>query len=82
MPEVISLDELNAHLLACCRKDLQLPGAKPQHEQLRATLLNEERIAMLALPETAFEACELIDTQIDKRSLVTVKTNCYSAPVR
>ena len=81
-PEVTSLDELNAHLLACCRKDLELPGAKPQHEQLRSALLEEERAAMLPLPDKAFEACEVIDTQIDKRSLVTVKTNCYSAPVR
>lgn len=75
------MDELNKHLLACCQRDLELSGAKPQHEYLHATLLDEECAAMLAFPDKAFEACEVIDTQVDKRSLVTVKANCYSVPV-
>jgi transposase len=82
LPEVSSLTELNEHLRACCQKDLQLPGAKPHRERRRGELLDEERRTFLPLPSTAFEACELIDTVIDKRSLVNVKTNGYSAPTR
>jgi len=82
LPEVASLAELNEHLLASCRKDLRLPGPKPYPDRRRDELLTEERRGFLPLPPTAFEACELIDTEIDKRSLVTVRTNCYSAPTR
>jgi transposase len=84
LPEVSSLAELNEHLLMSCVKDLQLPGPKPHQDRRRDELLAEERRTFLPLPApgAAFEACELIDTVIDKRSLVTVKTNCYSAPTR
>jgi len=82
LPEVSSLAELNDHLQACCQKDLQLPGPKPHQEQQRGELLAEERRTFIPLPPTAFEACEWINMAIDKRSLVTVKTNCYSAPTR
>ncbi len=82
LPEVSSLAELNEHLLTCCRKDLELPGARPYQDQCRSTLLEEDRRGLLALPATVFEACERIDTTIDKRSLVTVATNSYSAPTR
>jgi hypothetical protein len=37
---------------------------------------------MVPLPVAAFAACRQIATTIDKRSLVTVDGNCYSAPVR
>ncbi len=85
LPEVTSLDELNEHLLTCCRKDLQLPGAKPHQDRPRSELLEEDRRGMITLQPpgaTVFEACGLIDTVIDKRSLVTVATNSYSAPTR
>ena len=82
LPEVTSLAELNEHLLASCRKDLQLPGPKPHQDRRRDQLLEDERRGLLDLPPVTFEACELIDTVIDKRSLVTVKTNGYSAPTR
>lgn len=82
LPEVTSLAELNEHLLASCRKDLQLPGPKPHQARRRNELLEDERRGLLDLPPAAFEACETIDTVIDKRSLVTVKTNGYSAPTR
>ena len=82
LPEVSSLTELNQHLAAWCQKDLQLAGPMPLGEHSRSELLEEDRRAMLALPPQAFEACQLIDTTIDKRSLVTVQTNCYSAPTR
>ncbi len=82
LPEVTSLGELNEHLLACCLKDLNLPGARPHQDRLRSALLEEDRRGLLELQATAFEACEPIDTTIDKRSLVTVATNSYSAPTR
>jgi len=85
LPEVTSLGELNDHLLACCRKDLELPGVRPYQDQRRSALLEEDRRGFLVLPTpevAAFEACERIDTTIDKRSLVTVATNSYSAPTR
>ncbi len=82
LPEVTSLDELNEHLLACCRKDLGLPGARPHQDRFRSTLLEEDRRGLYELQPTAFEACGLVDTVIDKRSLVTVATNSYSAPTR
>lgn len=82
LPEVSSLDELNDHLLACCRKDLRLAGAKPHGDRTREQLLGEERRCLRALPDQPFHACQRIDTTIDKRSLVTVDTNHYSAPVR
>ena len=82
LPEVTSLAELNEHLLTCCRKDLELPGARPHQDQLRSVLLEEDRRRFIELGAPAFEACEPIDTTIDKRSLVTVATNSYSAPTR
>ena len=86
LPEVTSLSELNEHLLACCRKDLQLPAltipGAGTPGATRGDLLNEERPCFIALEPTRFEACEVIRTDIDKRSLVTVQTNRYSAPVR
>lgn len=82
LPEVTSLAELNEHLLTSCAKDLQLPGPKPYQDRRRDTLLDEERRSFLPLPPAPFEACERIDTMIDKRSLVTVKLNCYSAPTQ
>jgi transposase len=85
LPEVTSLGELNEHLLACCRKDLNLPGARPHQNRLRSELLEEDRRGLYELQPpgaTAFEACGLIDAVIDKRSLVTVATNSYSAPTR
>jgi len=86
LPEVTSLSELNEHLLTCCRKDLQLPARRIPGAGIpgatRSDLLNEEQPCFLALEPTRFEACETIRTDIDKRSLVTVQTNRYSAPVR
>jgi transposase len=82
LPAVSSLDELNEHLLAWCHRDLQRLGPKPCQDRRRSELFEEERRSLLDLPPIAFEACELIDTTVDKRSLVTVKTNCYSAPTR
>jgi len=82
LPEVSSLAELNDHLLLSCQRDLKLAGAKPHSDRTREQLLEEERQCLRSLEGPAYEACQRIDTTIDKRSLVTVDTNSYSAPVR
>ena len=82
LPEVTNLGELGPRLLAACQQDLELPAPKPQQGRSRRQLLDEERSALLPLPGVAFPACRQISTTIDKRSLVTVESNSYSAPVR
>ena len=82
LAEVSSLAELNEHLLTGCRGDLKLAGPRPHGERTREQLLEDDRRCLRALQGPPFEACERISTTIDKRSLVTVDTNCYSAPVR
>jgi len=79
---VASLGELNDHLLAGCRRDLELPGADPHRDRTREQLLDEERRCLRDLPDPPFEACRWISTRIDKHALVTVDTHHYSAPVR
>jgi len=82
LPEVTSLAELNDHLLACCKKDLTLSGPSPHQDRSREELFKEEQRCFIPPQPTPFEACEKIDTHIDKRSLVTVATNRYSVPTR
>jgi transposase len=82
LPEITSLGELGPRLLADCQRDLELPAPKPHQARTRRQLLDEERPALLPLPAAAFPACRQISTTIDKRSLVTVESNSYSAPVR
>jgi hypothetical protein len=68
---------------------LQLPAINAnaqsdasKRDSTRADQLAQEQQRFLPLPHKPFEACETTHTDIDKRSLVTVATNCYSAPVR
>lgn len=82
LPEVSSLIELNEHLRVSCQHDLQMTGPRPHADRTREQLLEEDRRGLRALAGPSFEACQRIDTTIDKRSLVTVDTNAYSAPVR
>jgi len=82
IPEVSGLVDLNAHLLLCCEQDLERTGPRPHQDRTQGQLLEEERRCLLPLPERPFEACQRISTVIDKRSLVTIQTNSYSAPVR
>jgi hypothetical protein len=81
-PAVSALAELGPQLLAACQQDLELPGPKPHQERSRRALLEDERRRFLPLPVAAFAACRQLATTIDKRSLVTVDGNGYSAPVR
>ncbi len=82
LTEVSSLTELNEHLLISCQRDLKMTGPKAHTDRTREQLLEEERLCLREIHGQPYEACQRIDTTIDKRSLVTVDTNAYSAPVR
>lgn len=79
VPQVQSLAELNARLVACCRQDLQrkLRGKTAT----KGVLLEEDRAAFRALPASAFEACRKLSTTSTSTSLVRFMTNDYSVPV-
>jgi len=79
VPEVKDLDELNAHLLACCRSDLNR-RLRGEH-QLKRELLNEEQASLLSLPEVPFDACRATSSSADSESLVRFDGNDYSVPV-
>jgi hypothetical protein len=80
VPQVRSLDELNARLEESCREDLKrrLRGqGKPKEE-----LLVEELEVMRSLPTAPFEACRMRATRASNLSLVRFEGNDYSVPVR
>ena len=80
VPQVRSLDELNARLEESCREDLKrrLRG----HGQIKEALLAEELGVMQEVPEVAFEACRVQTTRASNLSLVRFSGNDYSVPVR
>jgi transposase len=80
VPQVRSLEELNARLEDSCREDLKrrLRG----QERSKEALLAEEVAMMRAMPSVAFEACKVESTRANKLSLVRFNCNDYSVPVR
>ncbi len=82
VPAIGHLSELGPLLLAGCQKDLELPGPRPHQDKTRRELLAEEKRGFRPLQEKPFEACTRRSTFVDKRSLIQVDTNSYSAPVR
>jgi transposase len=80
VPQVHSLEELNAYLLTRCQEDLSrhLRGQKAPKRQL----LEEERSAFLPLSEVPFDACRKVSTAANTLSLVRFDSNDYSVPVR
>jgi transposase len=80
VPQVNSLEELNATLETACREDLkrQLRGKA----QRKAALLSEDRLPMLELPDAPFDACRILCTRANSLSLVRFDNNDYSVPVR
>lgn len=80
VPQVRSLDELNARLEQSCRDDLKrrLRG----QGQRKAELLIEDVAAMRQLPCVAFEASRVQATRASNLSLVRFDCNDYSVPVR
>lgn len=80
VPQVRSLEELNASLEQRCREDLKrrLRGKV----QTKEVLLEGDRQAMLSLPSTPFEAARKVSTAATSLSLVRFDRNEYSVPVR
>jgi len=80
VPQVRSLEELNAQLEQSCRNDLKrmLRGKSRSKQEL----LNEELQVMRSLPSVDFEACRVRATRANSLSLVRFDSNDYSVPVR
>jgi len=79
VPQVRSLDELNARLEESCRDDLRrrLRG----QSRSKAELLKEELVVMRELPAADFESSRVQATRASNLSLVRFDTNDYSVPV-
>ncbi len=79
VPQVGSLDELNARLEQSCREDLKrrLRGK----EKCKKELLAEEITVMRGLPAEPFEACRVRATRVSNLALVRFESNDYSVPV-
>ncbi len=79
LPEFSSLEELNAHLMAECRRDLQRKAARS--DRTKEELFKEEQEQLLSLPPMRFPACIDFPTSASKQSLVRFDNNDYSVPV-
>jgi transposase len=79
VPQVADWAELNAHLLACCRSDMtrRLRGKALSKQQL----LEEDKVAGLAIPGAPFDPRRLVSTTATSEALVRLDTNDYSVPV-
>jgi transposase len=80
VPQLRDLAELNALLLAGCEQDLgrRIDGRPVSVGQAWAV----ERPLLLRLPADPFDACETATPRVDAKSLVTIRQNRYSVPVR
>jgi len=80
VPKVETIEELNTHLEACCRADLErtLRGK----EKSKAELLQEERLEMLPLPRERFAAHRVEKVSASSLSLVRFDCNDYSVPTK
>jgi len=79
VPQVDGFEELNAHLRACCESDLcrRLRGKSLSKREL----LEEDKVAGLALPADPFDPRRLVSTTATSEALVRFDTNDYSVPV-
>jgi hypothetical protein len=80
VPQVASLEALNAELAQNCRADLER-RVRGQSDN-KATLLAEEQAALLPLPKSAFEARRVEPAQANSLSLVRFDGNDYSVPTQ
>jgi hypothetical protein len=80
VPQLRDLAELNVMLLAGCEADFarRIDGRTVSVGQAWAT----ERPLLGALPAEPFDACESAAPRVDAKSLVTIRQNRYSVPVR
>ena len=79
VPEVADFAELNAYLRTCCRSDLdrRLRGKTSP----KGHLLEEDKLAGLALPRERFDPRRQVSTTATSEALVRFDTNDYSVPV-
>lgn len=79
VPHFVSWDALNTDLEQKCRqrRERQLR----RHTETIGERFERDRQAMLALPTTAYEACEKCSTRVTSLSLVRYRSNDYSVPV-
>ena len=78
IPKARDLAELNAQLLAACRRDEGRLIAG--HNERVGELIIEERAHLLPLAEQGFELADLSFPRVDGLGCVRVRTNLYSAP--
>ena len=78
IPRVSGWEALNEHLEAQCRKrrERRLRG----HRETIGERFERDRVAMLPLPATPYEACEKISARVSSLSLVRYRGNDYSVP--
>jgi transposase len=79
LPDVQSLEELNAYLLDWCLRETE-EKTVPFTKETVAQMWAKEKEYLHPLPEKKFEACRLVSCQVNKTSLITVETNQYSVP--
>ena len=78
IPAFATFDELNAHLTAACRADLdRAVRGKPEGKHAP---LAEDRAAMLPTPAEPFEARRVEQRRVNSLSLVRFDRNDYSVP--
>jgi hypothetical protein len=80
VPEVGSLAALNERLLACCVRDLDrtITG----RSETVGARLSEEIEMLRPLPASAFATWEQSTHRVNQKSMITVRRNHYSVPVR
>lgn len=79
VPKVAGLDELNQSILIACKKDDQRTIIG-KSEAIEANW-QIESLQLSCLPKEAFSATDVVNADVDSKSLVTVKGNHYSVPV-
>lgn len=80
VPDVASLGELNVRMLAGCESDLQrrITG----RQETVGESFARERPLLRGLPAERASTAEEATPRVDSKSLVTIKQNRYSVPVR
>jgi transposase len=78
VPSVSDRDALNAHLLACCRRQAE-HTVTGQHEPIGVRFA-QDRARALPLPGRPFDACIFQTAQVDKYQTVQFDRNRYSVP--
>jgi transposase len=79
VPDFVSWEALNTDLEQRCRQRRE--RRLRRHTETIGERFERDRQAMLALPATAYEACEKCSTRVTSLSLVRYRSNDYSVPV-